>query len=88
MLTGSLSYAGILTGLAGGLYWKRANTGGAYLAFAASAIPPVVSLFIPEIDTTSAGLLSFALAPPALVIGSILFRSKEPEACSGKDRKA
>jgi len=44
VLTGSLSYAGILTGLAGGLYWKRANTGGAYLAFAASAIPPVVSL--------------------------------------------
>jgi solute:Na+ symporter, SSS family len=76
VLTGSLSYAGILAGLVGGLYWKRANTRGAYCAFAASAVPPVSALFIPGIDPTSAGLLSFVLAPLALIIGSICFKEK------------
>jgi SSS family solute:Na+ symporter len=71
VLTGSLSYAGILTGLTGGLYWKRANTWGVYSAFAASAAPPIVALFMPWIDTTSAGLLSFVLAPAALVAASL-----------------
>ena len=77
VLTGSLSYAGILSGLVGGLYWKRANTRGAYCAFAASAIPPVVSLIVPGIDPTNAGLLSFVLAPLALIIGSVCL--KQPE---------
>ena len=76
VLTGSLSFAGILTGLVGGLYWKRANTRGAYFAFAASAVSPIVALFMPGIDTTNAGLLSFALAPLALVIGSLCFQGK------------
>ncbi len=76
VLTGSLSFAGILTGLVGGLYWKRTNTRGAYFAFAASAVPPIVALFIPGIDTTNAGLLSFALAPLALVFGSLCFNRK------------
>ncbi len=75
VLTGSLSYAGILCGLVGGLYWKRATTRGAYLAFAASAIPPVVSLFVPAFDSTQAGLLSFVLAPLALAAGSLLFHN-------------
>lgn len=76
VLTGSLSYAGILTGLTGGLYWKRANSRGAYFAFAASAVPPIAALLVPWIDTTSAGLLSFALAPLALVAGSLCFKEK------------
>jgi len=76
VLTGSLSYAGILCGLTGGLYWKKANTRGAYCAFAASAIPPVAALFIPAIDTTLAGLLSFIMAPMALVAGSLWFRQE------------
>ena len=76
VLTGSLSYAGILCGLVGGLYWKRANTRGAYCAFAASAVPPIIALFVPAFDTTSAGLMSFALAPLALVIGSLVFRGE------------
>jgi solute:Na+ symporter, SSS family len=71
-LTGSLSYAGIISGLAGGMYWKRATTLGAYMAFVASAIPPIVSLFIPEINPVNAGLLSFVLAPLGLVTGSLI----------------
>jgi SSS family solute:Na+ symporter len=72
-LTGSLAYAGMLTGLVGGIYWKKASTIGAYLAFIASAIPPVIGLARPEISATTAGLLSFILAPVSLVIGSLLF---------------
>lgn len=74
VLTGSLSYAGILAALAAGLYWKRATTRGAYLAFAASAVPPLVSLFFPVFSTTNAGLISFVLAPSALVAGSLIGR--------------
>jgi SSS family solute:Na+ symporter len=70
-LTGSLSYAGIISGLVGGMYWKRINTRGAYVAFAASAIPPIISLIYPELEPTDAGLLSFVLAPLGLIIGSL-----------------
>ena len=76
-LTGSLAFAGTLTALVGGIYWKKASTTGAYLAFIASAIPPIVSLFVQEISPTNAGLLSFVLAPICLAAGSILFPDKK-----------
>jgi SSS family solute:Na+ symporter len=76
-LTGSLAFAGTLTALVGGIYWKKASTTGAYLAFIASAIPPIVSLFVQEISPTNAGLLSFVLAPVSLVAGSLLFPDKQ-----------
>lgn len=87
VLTGSLSYAGILCGLVGGLYWKGANTRGAYLAFAASAIPPVISLFVPGIDPTNAGLMSFIMAPLALILGSILLKGRGPKDAGHNGRK-
>ncbi|MFC2124083.1 sodium:solute symporter [Bacteroidota bacterium] len=77
-LTGSLAFAGTLTGIVGGIYWKKASTAGAYLAFIASAIPPITSLLVPEINPTNAGLLSFVLAPLSLFIGSILIPDEEP----------
>jgi SSS family solute:Na+ symporter len=72
-LTGSLAFAGTLTGVVGGIYWKKASAAGVYFAFIASAIPPIVSLIRPEISTTYAGLLSFLLAPVCLLIGSYIF---------------
>ena len=75
-LTGSLAFAGTLTGLVGGIYWKKASTMGAYLAFIASAIPPITSLFVPDISPTNAGLLSFVLAPISLILGSLLIPDK------------
>ena len=76
-LTGSLSYAGIICGLTGGIYWKKANTKGAYAAFILSAIPPIYSLFVPEINPVNAGLLSFILAPVGMVVVSLLFPIKK-----------
>lgn len=75
-LTGSLSYAGIISGLAGGIYWKKANTSGAYAAFLLSAIPPVSSILFPEINPVNAGLLSFILAPVGMIAGSLLFPNR------------
>lgn len=69
-LTGSLSYAATLTTLVGGIYWTRARAGGAYCAFAASAVPPLVCLARPEFSPTYAGLLSFVLAPLGMWLGS------------------
>lgn len=71
-LTGSLSYAATMTVLVGGMWWKRASAAGAYWAFAGSAIPPVACLAMPSISPTSAGLLSFLLAPIGLIVGSLI----------------
>ena len=75
-LTGSLSYAGIISGLAGGIYWKGANTNGAYAAFLFSALPPIYSIIVPEVNPVSAGLLSFILAPIGMVLGSLLSKNR------------
>jgi solute:Na+ symporter, SSS family len=72
-LTGSLSYAAMLTTLVGGIYWKSASVTGVYYAFAGSAIPPIVCLAFPSLTPTFAGLLSFALAPLGLIAGSFFF---------------
>jgi len=82
ILAGSISYAGIITALVGGIYWKRADTFGVYCAFIISAVPPLVCLAAPEkIDSTQAGLLSFALAPICLVAGSLLRPSPKSDFC-------
>ncbi len=75
-LTGSISYAGIITGLVCGMYWKRANTTGAYAAFLLSAIPPLLALALPELSATHAGLLSFTLAPIGFFLGTLYGRKK------------
>ncbi len=72
-LTGSISYAAIATTLIGGIYWKKASVRGAYWAFAASAVFPVVSLASPAFSPVLAGLLSFSLAPLGMVLGSLAF---------------
>ncbi len=78
-LTGSLSYAGIISGLVAGIYWKKANTYGAYAAFVLSAVPPIYSIINSGVNPVHAGLLSFILAPIGMVIGSLLFSNKELE---------
>ena len=72
-LTGSISFAATLTTLVGGIYWKRASVCGAYCAFAGSAIFPAICLVWPSFSPTRAGLLSFALAPLGMIVGSLLF---------------
>ena len=78
-LTASLSYAGTITGLVGGLYWRKASKVGAYCAFGVSVVPPLLSMLssiVPyafaTLGETGAGLLSFALAPIAMIVGSLL----------------
>jgi SSS family solute:Na+ symporter len=78
-LTGSLSYAGIISGLAGGIYWKKANTYGAYAAFILSALPPIYSIFFTSFNPVHAGLLSFLLAPIGMIIGSLVFSNKQSQ---------
>jgi SSS family solute:Na+ symporter len=77
-LTGSISFAASLTTLVGGIYWKRASVRGAYCAFAGSAIFPAICLAWPSFSPTTAGLLSFTLAPLGMIVGSLLF----PERCA------
>ena len=72
-LTGSISFAASLTTLVGGIYWKRASVRGAYCAFAGSAIFPAICLAWPSFSPTTAGLLSFTLAPLGMIVGYLLF---------------
>jgi len=83
VLTASLSYAGTITGLVGGLYWRKASIVGAYCAFAVSGVPPILSILssiLPNafvnLSETGAGLLSFVLAPIAMTVGSLLFPNR------------
>jgi len=83
-VTGAMYTSGAFSCVAGGLYWRKANSTGAYIALMLGAIAPlcflVLSLFknlIPEslhflLDVNLSGFLSFILAGMGMLIGSIL----------------
>jgi solute:Na+ symporter, SSS family len=72
-LTGTLYLSGTMTGIVGGIYWKRATPQGAYLALILGMVFPFVSVFAPTvIDSSLSGFLSFILAILGLVVGSLL----------------
>jgi len=76
--------AGAFAGVVGGLYWKRANTLGAYCALILG-ICGVVGFFFFHIKAGYAGTASFVLAALGMVLGSLfgkrddykLFQMKE-----------
>lgn len=89
-VTGAMYTSGAFGCVAGGLYWKKANSTGAYVALIAGAVFPLVFLilslfknFIPEtlhflLDVNLSGFLSFILASIGMVVGSILSGKTNP----------
>ena len=75
-MTGMLFIPGVLMCVVLGIYWKRSNTLGAYLAITFGAIPPIVYLFLPENMQNSMaaelGWSGFVVALIGMVVGSLI----------------
>ena len=75
-MTGMLFLPGALIGIGFGLYWKKARSTGAYLAFTLGALPPLLYLAVSE-DIKNAwasrmGWGGFLLAFLGMIIGSLI----------------
>jgi len=73
-MTGMLFIPGVLISVGFGIYWKKANAGGAYTAFILSLFPPILYLVLPqdvrEGWTSMMGWGGFALAFVGMLLGS------------------
>ena len=89
-ITGAMYAAGAFACVVAGLYWKKANTVGAYSGLAFGAVAPVafllLSLFkdsLPKnllflVDVNVSGFLSFVLAAVGMVVGSLATQKTHP----------
>lgn len=83
-ITGAMYTAGALGCVAGGIYWQKANSIGAYCALVMGAIAPAAFLILEKsrgllpsflsfaTDVNVSGLLSFLLAFAGMIAGSLL----------------
>lgn len=71
-VTGTIFLAGAFVCVIGGLYWKRANVTGGYLAMLMGALGVIVPFFFLHWNENITGFTAFALAASGLVFGSLL----------------
>ncbi|MFC1528758.1 sodium:solute symporter [Candidatus Latescibacterota bacterium] len=89
-ITGNMYTAGALSAVGFGLYWKKANNVGAYIALITGALAPMAFLLIANIkdslppyiswigDANISGFLSFGLGASGMVIGSLVTQKSCP----------
>ena len=70
-ITGTIYLAGTFICVIGGLYWKRANTAGGYLAMLMGAAGAIVPFFFLHWSENITGFAAFGLAALGLVLGSL-----------------
>lgn len=75
-ITGTIFLAGAFVCVIGGLYWRRSNTFGGYLAMLAGAVGAIVPFFFLHWSENVTGFTAFGLAAGGLIIGSLLGRQK------------
>ena len=73
-ITGTIFLAGAFVCVVGGLYWRRANTTGGYLAMLAGAAGAIIPFFFLHWSENVTGFAAFGLAALGLVIGSLVGR--------------
>ncbi|MBA3438732.1 MAG: sodium:solute symporter family protein [Pyrinomonadaceae bacterium] len=79
-ITGTIFLAGAFVCVVGGLYWRRANTTGGYLAMLMGAAGAIIPFFFLGWSENVTGFAAFGLAACGLIIGSLLGRpSAAPE---------
>jgi SSS family solute:Na+ symporter len=71
-VTGTIFLAGAFVCVIGGLYWKRTNVTGGYLAMLMGAVGVIVPFFFLHWNENITGFTAFALAACGLVLGSLL----------------
>ncbi|MBI2619974.1 MAG: sodium:solute symporter family protein [Ignavibacteriales bacterium] len=91
-LTGAMYSAGAFGCVAAGLYWKKANTVGAYASLLLGAVAPLAFLLLERskeslppwlrfvADVNVSGFLSFLLAALGMVVGSLITQGSHPPA--------
>lgn len=89
-ITGNMYTAGALSAVGFGLYWKKANTVGAYCALITGAISPMAFLLLANIsdmlpdwiawiaNANYSGFISFGLGAVGMVAGSLLTAKSHP----------
>jgi SSS family solute:Na+ symporter len=71
-ITGTIYLAGTFICVIGGLYWKRANTTGGYLAMLMGAAGAIIPFFFLHWSENITGFSAFGLAALGLVSGSLI----------------
>ncbi len=71
-ITGTIYLAGTFICVIGGLYWKRANTTGGYLAMLMGAAGAIIPFFFLHWSENITGFAAFGLAGLGLVVGSLV----------------
>jgi SSS family solute:Na+ symporter len=74
-ITGTIFLAGAFVCVVGGLYWRRANTLGGYLAMILGAAGAIIPFFFLHWSENVTGFAAFGLAAFGLVVGSLIGRS-------------
>jgi SSS family solute:Na+ symporter len=71
-ITGTIFLAGAFVCVVGGLYWKRANVTGGYLAMLLGALGAIIPFFVLRWNENVTGFLAFGLAAVGLVVGALV----------------
>jgi len=71
-ITGTIFLAGAFVCVVGGLYWKRVNTTGGYLAMLMGAAGAIIPFFFLHWSENVTGFAAFGLAATGLVVGSLI----------------
>jgi SSS family solute:Na+ symporter len=71
-ITGTIFLAGAFVCVVGGLYWKRVNTTGGYLAMLMGAAGAIIPFFFLHWSENVTGFAAFGLAATGLVVGSLV----------------
>jgi solute:Na+ symporter, SSS family len=77
-ITGTISLAGTFVGVIGGLYWRRANILGGYLAMLGGIVGPI-GFFLLHWPANYAGFGAFALAGAGMILGALFGPTGQPE---------
>lgn len=77
-ITGTIFLAGAFVSVIGGLYWKRANILGGYLAMVLGAAGAIVPFFFLHWNENVTGFMSFGLAACGFFLGSLVGRPTPP----------
>jgi len=77
-ITGTIFLAGAFVCVVGGLYWRRANLLGGYLAMLMGAAGAIVPYFFLGWSENITGFMAFGLAACGLVAGSLIGRPPLP----------
>jgi Na+/proline symporter len=71
-ITGTIFLSGAFVCSVGGLYWKRANVTGGYMAMILGAVGAIYPFFIWHWSPGNAGFVAYSMAVFGLVIGSLI----------------